>query len=490
MRRTGVRARLTRQGGVSAVRPGGTIEVRHDGIKQTVDDRQMDVETQMNEQTAALIARLAQEIPGLTPDQVDEIIRQAQVEALAEVKALLKETMMGAMLASALERLEADVPPTWGRPVKVVPTEPGAGAALSGRPNEEKSSVPAAPVEGPGRAPSPDEDVRREIEAIRRQIAENERLLREVGPEPASGAQTSEVLEPAEVPVRGEGSDPVSENGLGCYLYAIMSAANDGIGDDVPAEGIDPAHPVYRVHHRDLQGIVSQVPLCEFGQEELENHLDDIKWVEARVFAHQQVLDALVTCGTLVPMRFCTIYRSEDSLRQALDQHYDEFSATLAHLSGKQEWGVKAYCDANVLALKVEDIDPGIKERRAELSLKSGGAAYFKKKKLEEAIQVQAERISDEKAQCCHDRLSAHCTQAVLGSLQKRADDGEQSEMILNGAYLVADEQWADFSAELQSLNAELGPLGFRIELTGPWPPYNFTGVETEGEAHEPERSE
>jgi hypothetical protein len=50
--------------------------------------------------------------------------------------------------------------------------------------------------------------------------------------------------------------------------------------------------------------------------------------------------------------------------------------------------------------------------------------------------------------------------------------------MLLNAAYLVD----ADRVGELRALVAELedrhAAVGARIELTGPWPPYNFVPAE------------
>ena len=52
--------------------------------------------------------------------------------------------------------------------------------------------------------------------------------------------------------------------------------------------------------------------------------------------------------------------------------------------------------------------------------------------------------------------------------------------MILNGAYLVAEERMTAFQAELASLEGEYGDLGLSYEVTGPWPPYNFVSTCTE----------
>jgi len=102
------------------------------------------------------------------------------------------------------------------------------------------------------------------------------------------------------------------------------------------------------------------------------------------------------------------------------------------------------------------------------------------KKKMEETIDEEKERVCDEYAQCSHDRLSSHAEETVVNPLQSKQVTGRPEEMILNGAYLVADEKLADFQAELASLQDEYGDLGFSYEMTGPWPPYNFVTIGAE----------
>jgi hypothetical protein len=50
--------------------------------------------------------------------------------------------------------------------------------------------------------------------------------------------------------------------------------------------------------------------------------------------------------------------------------------------------------------------------------------------------------------------------------------------MVLNGAYLVAESEFATFRAALEALVAEYSPHGFSFELTGPWPAYSFSTPE------------
>jgi hypothetical protein len=46
--------------------------------------------------------------------------------------------------------------------------------------------------------------------------------------------------------------------------------------------------------------------------------------------------------------------------------------------------------------------------------------------------------------------------------------------MLLNGAHLIERNRRGELERVIAGLQEEWAPLGFVIELTGPWPPYNF----------------
>jgi hypothetical protein len=99
------------------------------------------------------------------------------------------------------------------------------------------------------------------------------------------------------------------------------------------------------------------------------------------------------------------------------------------------------------------------------------------KKKVDEAIAEEVERVSDEHAQRSHDHLSSHAAETVVNPLQSKELTGRKEAMVLNGAYLVAEEKLVAFRTELESLAEEYSDLGFSYEMTGPWPPYNFVSI-------------
>jgi hypothetical protein len=411
------------------------------------------MEMAMDEMTSQLRQKLEGSLAELSDEQIAALIEEARHEALAEAKAIIKGTMVQAILERALGEIE-------NPKLKAQSPKPTSETSLS----------------------DSEEQIQQEIQAIRKKIAENERLLSQVKVSPV---ETEEVQEP---PAEQEPSAPSrGEEDHGYYVYGIVGDVGERnqIFSEKPgfSKGIDPTYPVYALPYQAVQAVVSEVSLQEFGQEALETNLEDIKWVEAKVLAHQRVLEAVLGSHTLVPMRFCTIYQSEGRVQETLAEHYDDFVEALARLEGKQEWGVKVYCDGEALAQRVEDTSDKVKELKAEMEQKSSGAAYFMKKKVDEAIAEEVECVSDEHAQRSHDRLSGQAAEAVINPLQSKELTGRKEAMVLNGAYLVAEEQLANFRAELENRSEEYSDFGFIYEMTGPWPPYNFVSIGLEESA-------
>lgn len=408
----------------------------------------------MDERTSKLIGQLQQGLIDVSDSQIAEILRQAREEALAEARVILKDMMVQAFLKQALD-LEAI--PT------ASPEIPRAREAAA----EHKTQI------------------QQEIEAIRRKIAENEQSLSQLKTSPP--AESSPVSLPAPSEARQAGlpapfpeAEPDADESNGYYVYGIVESKNGLPGDGWPEQGIDPAHPVYALPCRAIQAVVSQVTLKEFGQEALEANLKDPMWLEARVRAHQGVLDTVAMHCTLIPMKFCTIYRSEGRVQEMLADYYDDFVAALGRLAGRQEWGVKAYLDRDTLALRVEETSERVGALKAELARKSSGKAYFAKKKLGETLAAEVEQLSDECAQKSHDRLAGCAEEARVNPLQSREITSRKEEMVLNGVYLVDKGHVEAFRAELESLEKDYGHLGLDYELTGPWLPYNFVTIRAE----------
>lgn len=413
----------------------------------------------MDEKTQELIAQLKEAIIHASDGPVGEIIRAAKEEALIEARSMLKELMVQAILERALKEIDTHVLPSAGAPVQPAPDVSESAAQIQA-----------------------------EIAAIKQKMAENEQSLRKGRPTTTEISQEPELKSIDRARQAPDGA--AEETGEGIYVYCIVTGDSSHPSDFLSVAGlpgIDPVYPVYALPYREIQAVVSRVSLQEFGQSALEKNLNDLPWLEAKARAHQGIQENLLAQWTLVPMRFCVIYRSEDGVREMVAQYYDHLVEHLACLEGKQEWGIKVYSDCETLTKQVKRVSAQVRELEGEISRKPEGAAFFMRKKIQVLSAAEAERISDEYAQRVHNHLSGLAHEAAICSLPTAETVEQVGTMVLNGAYLVAAERLPDFQTALESLLNEGQELGFSYKMTGPWPPYHFVSIGLEENfAHEP----
>ena len=256
----------------------------------------------------------------------------------------------------------------------------------------------------------------------------------------------------------------------GIYVYAVSRdlppAAMEGV------EGVGGA-PVHLIEGRGLTAVVSPVSLGEFGEAALKRNLEDLGWLERTARAHHAVVDAAAAHAVTVPLGLATVYRSEDRARQSLGDRHEEFDQALSRITGRTEWGVKAYADLAATGGERGAQDRGDQE---ETSGARPGTSYLRRRSEqrqteEEArheVLVAADRIDDEL-----------CDLAATRRLHRPQDpqlSGERGWMILNAAYLVDDERADDFREAVVRLAGERPEI--RLQLTGPWAPYSFATEE------------
>jgi hypothetical protein len=311
-------------------------------------------------------------------------------------------------------------------------------------------------------------------------------LLQRAAPELAGDANDAPAPASQTAPQIGSERD-CDPQLLGHYLYAITRG--DAVGgwptDDSTAAGIDPRFPLKLVAHEDLRAIVSHVPLDGFGTRE---QLQDFDWIEQKVQAHDRIIKSVARTGPAIPLRFCTVIRQEADVRELLATHQTSLLDVLGALEGKQEWGVK-------ILLRPRDPDAGEGERTSPQHEVGEGAgkAYLLRRRRARAREGGGRPVSEEVAHC-HAEMLAAAADAVTLPLRRSdvrrkrdkrdkagADDADDIEMVFNAAYLVADDDVEAFRATVAALESRYQSQGLHIELSGPWPPYNFVRLDLSG---------
>lgn len=263
----------------------------------------------------------------------------------------------------------------------------------------------------------------------------------------------------------------MSDAARGCYVYCVIPSGERPPLAGLP--GVGPAGGPVRLLAADgLSGVVSSVPLDEFGAQELERRFEDMAWLERTARAHQAVLDAVLAVEAMVPLRLCTIFRDEEHARQMLEREHDVLAGALSRVRGRVEWSVKVLADPQAMETAVRE--RSVQQAGPGASDEGSGRAYLARKRFARRASEDVRALAESAADEVHSALSELAAATTVLPPQDPRLSGRRGAMLLNGAYLVERARADEFRAAVDQQVARRRPLGLEVELSGPWAPYNF----------------
>ncbi len=151
---------------------------------------------------------------------------------------------------------------------------------------------------------------------------------------------------------------------------------------------------------------------------------------DARVVGQfSDVVSAFAAVGPVLPAPVGVVFRSSDSVTRWLELHYSALTAAMTFVE-------------NRVAARVHVYRPGApSERDAGMDVATAAAESLR------ALR-----------------------RAAVATLPIRAD--KLAGTVLSAAFLIERDVWSDFALEVDAQNKLATAI--RIELTGPWPPYDF----------------
>jgi hypothetical protein len=263
------------------------------------------------------------------------------------------------------------------------------------------------------------------------------------------------------------------------YVYGVACIPRRRQSAPLPLAGLVPDARVHQVTNGDLTAFVSPLPAVQFGEHALRAALADVDWVRDRALAHDKVLADLRAGGDIVPFRFCTIYRDELQVANALAHHRCDLREALDRVRDASEWTVKLFCDLPALRQWAGAQSGAIRQLRRTLADAAPGARYFLQKKYDGVLDGEiAARITScmERSRQC---LAACACETVEVRVQSPAAHGRADEMVMSAACLVREQSLDRFQKSVAALREEFA--GFAYDISGPWPPYHFVSTRQEG---------
>ncbi len=255
------------------------------------------------------------------------------------------------------------------------------------------------------------------------------------------------------------------------YLYCI-SDKEPNFEDGANTEGLS------TFKFKSFYSIVRSVSEEDFGKENIERNINSIQWLEKHVRMHEAVIENVMLKGyTVIPFKFATVFCSEDTLSLFLEKYAEALTSKLNELKDKEEWGVKIYCNTEQVEKFVKSTNQQVLDFNTQILNASQGKAYFMKKKQDELIRNVVKEKTYEYANGYYSYLKKIAENSKENKLQAKELTGKAHEMILNSVFLLDRNSVLDFSKTALELKPDYEKKGLIIDITGPWPPYNFCEI-------------
>jgi hypothetical protein len=205
---------------------------------------------------------------------------------------------------------------------------------------------------------------------------------------------------------------------------------------------------------------VADVPLKEYSKSAIEECLRDLDCVSVRAVAHEATIAAFFQRWPVIPLKLFTIFATEERALAHLRRRLPQVRRLLGGIRHREEWGIRL------------TIQPADRPAAPPAYIAGSGRDYLEAKKIHRHQSARASGIAHKEASRA---LSSLSKMAERTRRQKPVGMGAQA--VLQAAFLVSSRRANAWKARARTLGVQLAKRGCRIEITGPWPPYNFVSA-------------
>jgi hypothetical protein len=253
------------------------------------------------------------------------------------------------------------------------------------------------------------------------------------------------------------------------YVYAVVPSTAAIRSAPAGVDGL----PVELTTEGNVAALVSRVSAAAYGAG-LDDRIADVAWLAPRATAHDAVMTWASDSGPVVPLPLLSLFRSEAAVRDMLVERHGELTSLLAHVARGREYGVRIFRLDDELRGVLGAFSPSIAALEADAAAAaSPGQGYLLTRKLEAARKDELRRVAGSVATAAFADLASRSLESVQEPPPKSTSD-QTGAAILNAAFLVAHDRVDDFRSAVTAFVRDYERRGFRVEFTGPWPPYHF----------------
>ena len=241
----------------------------------------------------------------------------------------------------------------------------------------------------------------------------------------------------------------------GVYIYCInelkepLSFGAIGIGGR--------GDEAYTVPFRDIGAVVSNSPVKKYPV------------AREYLISHERVVEEVMKTHTVLPVRFATIAENVEKVRLILEREYHKFIDLLKTMQGKKELGLKILFQEEVVYKEIIENNDDIKALKECIAPLPPEKSYYQRMEIGRMVEAALQKERDFYKDDALRRLSPLCEQIRINTAY-----GEM--MIMNAAFLVAQEREEEFDREVQGL-ADRYNDKVRFKYVGTLPPFNFVNL-------------
>jgi len=228
----------------------------------------------------------------------------------------------------------------------------------------------------------------------------------------------------------------------------------------------------------DAAAIVCTLDGNEYSEEFIkEKTSHDMEWLQEKAFHHHETVLELARRFTVIPLKFCTLYKSEDSLVSSIEPSLDKLQTAFKSIAGNEEWNLKIYCNDELLKQQFSASNPALEEKKAAISELPKGRQFFENKKIDKWLDGEIEKEKDKMGETIHKQLSDFALSGNVKKTWSKDATGRTDPMTWNSVYLISKPEVEGFLKKVEDYQKNLEAAGWQLEATGPWPAYHFSSI-------------
>jgi Gas vesicle synthesis protein GvpL/GvpF len=233
------------------------------------------------------------------------------------------------------------------------------------------------------------------------------------------------------------------------YFYGVTQSP---AANSINQLGVDLESKIESVQSDKFHCWVSYVSATDF-EENLARNMENLDWLATASVAHQRVIAAIAREAEILPARFATVFRTEESLRKHVREQMLQIRADFRRIKDADEWGIKVFAKPAPVATQVKNVRTGkdyLKAKAALLPRRRPAKSNGDFGEFEEALQD----IALDSAPAGNVSSGQRGLRFQTSLLVKRKDRKKLESVLKRFS-----QRWAESR---------------QIECTGPWPPYSF----------------